>query len=182
MNQRLDRLNGLHPMLRDPALRLVERCEQKLKRRLFIVHGWRSMAEQMAIYAKGRTYNRETQEWEIADAATIVTKARPGSSAHNVITQAGAPASMALDVIPFAPDGSLHWEVHKVDPNFWDDLYALAWTVGLDPEGDQIGSYLAGDRGHFGEPGWKMKLEGLGLLLPSADPATSHSPLATRQT
>lgn len=166
MNQRLDRLNGLHPMLRDPALRLVERCEQTLGRRLFIVHGWRSMPAQMAIYAKGRTLDRETGEWEITDAAAVVTKARPGLSAHNVITQAGQPASMALDIIPFAPDGSLDWEV---DLDFWDALYELAWKVGLDPEGDPIGSYLAGDRGHFGEPGWKLKLQGLGLLLPAAD-------------
>ncbi len=172
MNQRLDRLNGLHPMLRDPALRLVERCEQKLKRRLFVVHGWRSMAEQMAIYAKGRTYNRETQEWDVTDAAAIVTKARPGLSAHNVITRAGAPAAMALDVIPLAADGSLDWQVEL---DFWDDLYELAWKVGLDPEGDQIGSYLAGDRGHFGEPGWKLKMDGLALLLPSADLATGQT-------
>lgn len=177
MNQRLDRLNGLHPMLRDPALMLVERCQLKLKRALFIVHGWRSMAEQMAIYAKGRTYNRETQEWEMADAALIVTKARPGTSAHNVITQAGQPASMALDVVPFADDGSLDWQV---DLGFWDDLYEIAWKVGLDPEGDQIGSYLAGDRGHFGEPGWKLKIEGLGLLLPAIDLATGDSRVASR--
>lgn len=171
MTQHLERLDGLAPMLRQPALELIQRCQQKLGRRLFIVHGWRSLPEQMAIYAKGRAYNRETQEWEIADAAAIVTKARPGSSAHNVITQAGQPASMALDVIPFAPDRSLDWEV---DLGFWDDLYEIAWKVGLDPEGDQIGSYLAGDRGHFGEPGWKLKIEGLGLLLPSADLATGY--------
>ena len=170
MNQRMDRLNGLHPILRDPALCLVERCEQKLKRRLFIVHGWRSLPEQMAIYAKGRSYNRETMDWEIADASAIVTRARPGTSAHNVITQAGQPASMALDVIPFAADGTLDWQVEL---GFWDDLYELAWEVGLDPEGDQIGSYLPGDRGHFGEPGWKLKLDGLGLLLPSVD-LTTH--------
>ena len=166
MNQQLHRLNGLHPMLRDPALTLVERCEAKLKRRLFIVHGWRSLPEQLAIYAKGRTFNRETQEWDVTDAAAIVTKARPGTSAHNVITPAGAPAAMALDVIPFAADGSLDWDVELT---FWDDLYELAWKVGLDPLGDPIGSHLAGDRGHFEEPAWKHKLDGLGLLLPAAD-------------
>ncbi len=46
MNQRLDRIDGLAPMLRQPALKLIERCEQKLGRKLFVVYGWRSVQEQ----------------------------------------------------------------------------------------------------------------------------------------
>jgi hypothetical protein len=161
MDQRLDRLDGLHGCIRQPAMLLIERCTLKLNRKLLIVQGWRSLQEQMLIYQKGRTLNRDTNEWEIT--GDIVTKAKPGLSAHNVISKQGERASMALDVIPLLPDGTAEW---NVDDNFWDKLYELAWKVGLDPLGDVIGSYLAGDKGHFEEPAWKLKLDGLGLIQP----------------
>ena len=163
MDQRLDRLDGLHGCIRRPALLLIERCAFSLNRKLLVVQGWRSIQEQMLIYQKGRTLNRETGEWEISDPKAIVTKAKPGLSAHNVITKLGERASMAVDLIPLLPDGKPEWDV---DENFWDKLYELAWKVGLDPLGDPIGSYLAGDKGHLEEPGWKLKLEGLGLIQP----------------
>lgn len=164
MNQRLERIDGLAPFLQQPALKLVERCEQKLRRKLFIVHGWRSVQEQALLYQKGRTYNRLAGEWEVSDPKAIVTRAKPGTTAHNVISLKGEKASMALDVIPFDDQGQLDWHV---DLDFWDGLYEIAWKLGLDPLGDIIGSYLAGDRGHFEEPGWKWKLDGLGLMLPT---------------
>lgn len=164
MNQRLDRIDGLAKFLHAPTLRLIEMCGIKLKRKLMVVHGWRSFADQYLIYQKGRTLNRSTGVWEITDAALVVTRANPGTSAHNVITAIGVPASMALDVIPMNEDGTLDW---NVEDDFWDDLYELAWKVGLDPLGDPIGSYLAGDKGHFEEPAWRMKLAGLSLTLPA---------------
>lgn len=163
MNQRLDRVNGCHPVIVQPVLRLVELCERKLARKLLIVHGFRSVQEQMLLYQKGRTYNRETQSWEVAAAKEIVTKSLPGSSPHNVVTVAGQPASMAVDVIPLLPNGNPEWDVNN---HFWDQLYELAWDVGLDPLGDPIGSYLAGDMGHFEEPAWKLKLDSLGCYQP----------------
>lgn len=163
IDQRLDRLDGLHACLRRPAVLLIERCELTLHRKLLVVQGWRSVQEQMLIYQKGRTMNRETGEWEIAVPANVVTRAKPGLSAHNVITKQGARASMALDVIPLLEDGTPEW---TVDGGFFDDLYEIAWKVGLDPLGDPIGSYLAGDMGHFEEPGFRHKLEGLGLIQP----------------
>lgn len=164
MNQRLDRLDGLAPFLRTPALRLIERCEQQLKRKLFVVHTWRSVQEQALLYQKGRTFNRLASEWEVSDPKAIVTKAKPGTTAHNVITTAGGKAAMALDVIPFDANGQLDW---NADLDFWDDLYEISWKVGLDPLGDIIGSHYKGDLGHFEEPGWQLKLEGLGLMLPT---------------
>ena len=165
MNQHLERLDGLAPLLRQPVLRLVEQCQSKLGRPLLIVHGWRSVAEQALLYQQGRVMDRQTGEWVVADASAIVTRAKPGTTAHNVISRTGERASLAVDVIPLRADGSADWEV-SVD--FWDDLYALAWKVGLDPLGDVIGSYLAGDRGHFEEPGWAYKLDGLVLLRPTS--------------
>lgn len=160
-DQHLERLSGLHGCIHRPALLLIERCAFSLNRKLLVVQGWRSIQEQMLIYQKGRTLNRDTGEWEIT--GDIVTRAKPGLSAHNVITRQGERASMALDVIPLTADGRSDWEVND---NFWDKLYELAWKVGLDPLGDPIGSYLAGDKGHFEEPAWKLKLDGLNLIQP----------------
>jgi hypothetical protein len=129
-----------------------------------VVNGYRSLDEQALIYQKGRTLNRTTGIWEITDAAQVVTRAKPGTSAHNIVrVTTGAPASMALDVIPLNEDGTPDWDV---GPDFWDDLYEISWKVGLDPLGDPIGSYLAGDNGHFEEPCWKLKIDALGLMFP----------------
>jgi hypothetical protein len=95
--------------------------------------------------------------------SSVVTRAKPGLSAHNVITIAGGPASMAVDVIPLNKDGSPDW---RVGDDFWDDLYKIAWKVGLDPLGDPVGSYLAGDLGHIEEPAWKLKIDALGCVQP----------------
>lgn len=164
MNQRLDRLDGCHPLIRQPVLRLVESCEQKLGKKLFLVHGFRSVQEQLLLYQKGRTYDRENAVWIVTDERALVTRAMPGLSAHNVITTAGKPAAMGVDVIPFDEAGQLDWDV---DINFWDDLYTLAWKVGLDPLGDQIGAFLKGDLGHFEEPCWKLKIDALGCYQPT---------------
>lgn len=169
MNQRLYRIDECHPILKQPALRLVELCEQKLGRKLLIVHGFRSVQEQLLIYQKGRTYNRESQVWEVTDEQAIVSKAKPGLSAHNVVTVAGSPASMAVDVIPLRADGAADWDVAL---KFWDELYELAWKVGLDPLGDTIGAYLKGDLGHFEEPAWKLKIDALGCYQPVALPGS----------
>lgn len=163
MNQHLERIEGLHPLIKDAAAQLLAKCELTLKRQLLVVRGWSSNQEQMLLFQKGRTLNRETGVWEISDKAAIVTHSQPGLSAHNVITKLGGRASMALDVIPLNDDGTPQWDV---DQDFWDDLWEIAWRVGLDPLGDPIGSYLAGDLGHFEEPAWKLKLTGLGLLQP----------------
>lgn len=163
MDQRLDRLDGLHGCIRQPALVLIERCAALLQRKLLVVQGWRSLQDQMLIYQKGRVFNRETLEWDILDQKAIVTWAKPGLSAHNVISRQGERASMALDVIPMHVNGTPDWEVSDT---FWSQLYEIAWKVGLDPLGDPIGSYLAGDKGHFEEPAWKLKLGGLGLIQP----------------
>ena len=163
MDQRLDRLDGLHGCIRQPALILIEQCWVKLQRKLLVVQGWRSLQEQMLIYQKGRVYNRETSGWEVSEPVLIVTNAKPGLSAHNVIDRRGERAAMAVDVIPFALDGKPDW---GVSDGFWQALYEIAWKVGLDPLGDPIGSYLAGDKGHFEEPAWKLKLSGLSLIQP----------------
>lgn len=163
MNQRLERLDGCAELIRQPALKLIELADVRLGRKLLVVSGWRSVQEQLLNYQKGRTINRETGDWEVSNGRLIVTNAKPGFTPHNVITRSGGRAALAFDCIPLNLDGSADWTPGQ---DFWDALYELAWKVGLDPLGDRVGAYLAGDAGHFEEPGWKWKLDGLGLLLP----------------
>ena len=165
MNQHLERLDGLAPVIRMPVLRLLELTKQKLGATLMIVWGFRSVADQMRIYQQGRVFDRAQGIWVVDDLKQVVTKAQPGSSAHNVVTPDGKPAALGVDVIPLdATTGQPNW---APDDLFWDDLYELSWKVGLDPLGDPIGAYLQADKGHFEEPSWKLKLDGLGLVLPS---------------
>lgn len=163
MNQHLDRLDGLAPFLHAPALKLVELCDERLKRKLMIVSGWRSVQEQMLNYQKGRVMNRETGEWEVSDVSLVVTKAKPGMTPHNAITKDGQRAALAFDCVPLKMNGDADW---LIDMGFWDSLYELAWKVGLDPLGDTIGDYLKGDLGHFQEPGYTYKMSALGIIFP----------------
>lgn len=163
MNQRLERLDGLALFLQQPALKLVELCDAKLKRKLMIVSGWRSVQEQMLNFQRGRTMNRETGEWEVADKSLVVTNAKPGLTPHNAITRDGQRAALAFDCVPLKSNGEADW---LVDMGFWDNLYELSWKVGLDPLGDPIGEYLKGDLGHFQEPGYTYKMSALGIILP----------------
>lgn len=164
MNPHLERLDGVAPLLHAPVRRLLELSELKLHRKLMIVTGYRSLEEQLLKYSQGRTVNRETGDWEVTNAKEVVTNATPGRSAHNVVTRAGRPASLAVDLCPVTPSGVLDWTPGAA---FWEALWELAHECGLDPLGDRIGAYLKGDDGHFEEPAWKLKMEALGLTLPS---------------
>ncbi|MDH5738713.1 MAG: D-alanyl-D-alanine carboxypeptidase family protein [Nitrospira sp.] len=163
MNQRLERVEQCHPVIQQSVLSLVKRCEQELGRHLLIVHGYRSSQAQQLLYQKGREFDRETATWMVVDALSVVTNALPGLSAHNVVTREGRPASMAVDVIPLNTDGSADWDVAM---EFWTALFEIAWKVGLDPLGDTTGAYLKGDLGHYEEPGWKLKIDGLRCIQP----------------
>lgn len=164
MNQHLERLNGLAGFLQPVCLELITRCERDLTRTLLVVRGWSSYTEQLAKYQQGRTFDRAAGVWVETEPGLIVTRAAPGLSAHNVVQQGTmAKAAVGVDLIPLLPNGEPDWNVGLA---FWEALYPLAWRCGLDPLGDKIGAYLKGDLGHFEEPNWKMKLQGLGLVQP----------------
>ncbi len=167
MNSRLDRLEGVAAFLHRPIIRLFELCEEKLKTRMLLVHGFRSSQEQLLLYQKGRSFNREECIWTVTNKLEVVTNALPGKSAHNVVKKIdGRAAAVGIDAVPFTNDGGVNWSPPDA---FWASVYELAWKVGLDPLGDQIGAYVQWDKGHFEEPAWKEKLEGLGLILPASD-------------
>jgi hypothetical protein len=163
--QHLDRLRLLAPIVRDPATLWIQRVQERLGLRLLVVSTWRDVRQQMALYQQGRTYHRETGEWEETDPTKVVTRAKPGTSAHNVVTREGMPASLALDVVPLTPDGRAAWDTPA---ETWTRLYELAADCGLDPYGDAWGASFPTDKGHVEEPGWKWKLNALGLILPTA--------------
>jgi len=162
MNQHLERLDGMAPFMVKPVMRLIERCQISLGRRLLVVSGYRSAEEQRQKYQQGRRLVGGV--WLIEDELKIITRALPGLTPHNVVTvKDHAPASVAVDLIPLFDDGRADWHVSDA---FWANLYELSWKVGLDPLGDEIGAVLKNDKGHFEEPAWKLKLEGLGLMQP----------------
>lgn len=191
MNQHLERLVDCAPFVRDCGLELIDAAKTQLGFMLLVVRGYESTVQQWKRYQQGRRYDRAEDDWVIEDPAQVVTYAKGGTSGHNVITRAGQPASVCLDVIPLDQVGQPLWALqgaqyldsmeqpHQLDHRWiqtydrteeacWTQLYELSWKYGLDPYGDKIGAYLARDKGHLEEPAWKRKLEGLGLVLPSA--------------
>lgn len=163
MNGHWERIETLAEFLREPARCLLRDCETKLHRTLLVVQAWRSLDAQMQIYQHGRTYSRETGEWFVTDPILVKTNAKPGQSAHNVVTLDNRPAALGWDVVPLYENGNPEWDAPDA---FWEDLYDLAWKYGFDPLGDPTGAYLKWDRSHLEEPAWKYKMHGLGLRFP----------------
>lgn len=164
MNQRRERLETLALFLRKPAHEFLDRVKSKLGVTLLVVHAYRDARLQMALYQKGREYDREAGTWKIVSRAEMVTNAMPGKSAHNTVDAAGTPASLALDAIPLDAKGTAVWNYSS---KLWEPIYEIAADCGFDPYGDKWGADMARDPGHFEEPGWKLKAPGLGLLLPT---------------
>lgn len=141
--------------------------QKDLGHTLFVIYTWRSVIDQYKLYQQGREYRRDESVWVVVDDQQVVTDAEPGESPHNVIAQGGAPASVALDVVPMSQStGALLWNTPMVQ---WQRIYALAWRFGLDPLGDAVGAHFKRDLCHFEEPAWKYKLAGLHLIQPHAD-------------
>jgi len=170
MNQHLERLDQLAPCMQDKVRQWISECQLELGGPLLLVHSYRSAAHQMLIWQKGRTFDREAGAWLVSSPKDVVTQAKPGQSAHNVVDSEGRPAAMAVDVIPLDPRGIALWSY-----NNWTPIYEVAKRHGLDPYGDPEGAYLPSDQGHVEYPNWKACLESLGLRLPRMEqPSTSQ--------
>jgi peptidoglycan LD-endopeptidase CwlK len=97
----------LHPIIRDEVFSLVTELDTLLsgKAKMRIVQGLRTIEEQNALYAKGRTAPGK-----------IVTNAKGGSSYHNY--------GIAID-FAFLIDGKeISWDINKD----WDDDKISDWT------------------------------------------------------
>src|SRR5579875_3461027 len=125
-----ERLAQLAPVIQEAAQTFLTRAEERLGLRLLVVFTWRSVREQWTLYAQGRQYRPESRTWDVVNPGALRTRARPGTSAHNVITRDGQPASLALDVVPLSADGQPQWQTPDAT---WTRLYEIAADCGLDP-------------------------------------------------
>jgi hypothetical protein len=85
------RINTLHPLIRRPAKELVLRCQINLGINLRVSQALRTIAEQDALYAKGRTVSGD-----------IVTNAKGGSSYHNY--------GLAFDLVEITSGGGVNYD------------------------------------------------------------------------
>lgn len=183
MSIRLDRLDQCHPIVRTKTILWTSAVKAQMNVTLLIVQGFRPVKDQMILYQQGREYDRGSGEWKVVDPTKVVTNSKPGRSGHNVVYRAsGKGASMCVDIVPLDQHGVALWRQPNeteiqlsqrwvntfdcIEETAWTRLYELAHKYGLDPLGDKVGAYLAYDKGHFEEGGWKYILEDLGLTFP----------------
>jgi len=125
-----NRLKKVHPELAR-RVRIVIENLAKAGMQVEVVQGLRTVAEQDALFAQGRT-----------KPGKVVTNARGGQSNHNY--------GIAVDVVPFA-DGKPNWEA----PNsIWIAIGGEAEKVGLEWGGNWK-KFL--DRPHIQLPGLTIK-------------------------
>ncbi len=114
----------LHPMIREEVKRLIEQAESGFPAewKIRIVQGLRTIEEQDALYAQGRT-----------KPGPIVTKARGGSSYHNY--------GLAIDfAIMYGP--TLSWDImadkDKDGIRDWQEVVNTFKAAGYEYGGDWI--------------------------------------------
>lgn len=106
----MTKLESLDPVLRPLVQQLLMAMEIATGCKWIIVSGRRTMAEQKKLYDQGRT-----------TPGGIVTKAKPGQSAHNF--------GMAADIAPMK-DGKIWWDAPK---SMWKLMADTAKQIGLVP-------------------------------------------------
>lgn len=107
-----DRLDGLHPLLKDKAEKLIELAKSE-GIDITITQGLRTTAEQNKLYAQGRTAPGKK-----------VTNAKGGYSYHNF--------GLAFDIAVVDDDGEINWNVDKR----WLKVGQLGKSLGLEWGGD----------------------------------------------
>lgn len=115
------RLEGLQPVVKAAAEALIERCNSRGVQ-IIITQGLRTIAEQDALYAQGRT-----------KPGSIVTNARGGYSNHNF--------GWAIDFALLLPDGrTVSWDTLRDDDKDslpdWSEVVEEAKKLGFEWGGD----------------------------------------------
>ena len=106
-----ERIKKLHPAAQPVFRRFIEMCEDQLGITLRITQGLRTIDEQDALYAKGRT-----------EPGPRVTNAKGGSSFHNYC--------LAVDLAVLEPGGSIDWDYNMAL------LKPIAASMGIEWGGD----------------------------------------------
>lgn len=124
------RIDTLEPDFKKIVEELIEKVEAATGRKWAISDARRTMARQAEIYAQGRT-----------KPGKIVTKAPPGSSAHNF--------GLAVDLWPLLPDDDFDW---KAPDKLFKTMADIAVGMGL-----TAGYYFHSihDAPHVEHPRWK---------------------------
>ena len=126
----MDKIGTLEPGFREVVADLLVRAEKETGVKWVITSGRRTMSEQQKLYDQGR----KTQ-------GPVVTKAAPGSSAHNF--------GLAADLAPMRGDG-IWWSAPR---QIWDKMGAIAEALGL-TWGGHFKSFL--DLPHTEAKNWKI--------------------------
>lgn len=163
-HQHTERLRQAHPLHQARMDELLRRAPLPL----LIVRVYARPEEQLEKWKVGRTFVPALGQWEVT--GTIVTRAAPGTSAHETVTAAGLPAAVATDIVPLTDKGAPWW---NAPDSVWQSLYSIAAKhCGLDAYGDPHGRYLGWDKGHMEEPGFQIVLPALGIQMPDVSKLT----------
>lgn len=106
-----ERIETLHPAIRQKAISFINEVEKRLKIQLRVTSALRTWEEQDKLYAQGRT-----------EKGSIVTNVRGGFSNHNY--------GLALDVVPIIK-GKAVFNTDK-----WDEIAKIGKEIGFDWGGD----------------------------------------------
>lgn len=105
----MSKIDSLEPEFKEKVVALIEKTELATKLKWVVTSGRRTMAEQLQLWEQGRTAP-----------GRVVTKARPGSSAHNF--------GLAADLAPVRRDGHIWWDAPK---SVWQTMADIARDMGL---------------------------------------------------
>jgi peptidoglycan L-alanyl-D-glutamate endopeptidase CwlK len=107
------KIDTLDPLIKPKVVALLAAAEAATGLRWVVTAARRTMADQMAIYAQGRTAPGK-----------VVSNAPAGSSAHNY--------GLAADLAPLKADGSIWWgATRKVWQQMADEAVKLGLTSGF---------------------------------------------------
>ena len=109
-------LEDLHPDLKPLCEQWLAKCQQQ-SIGAFVTQTYRSVAEQDAMYAQGRTAPGK-----------IVTNARGGHSAHNFAMPDGTPAAKAFDFAIKSTGNELNWNVNSPE---WKAAIAIGQDLNM---------------------------------------------------
>ncbi|MEK4195967.1 M15 family metallopeptidase [Paenibacillus sp. FSL L8-0323] len=117
------RLKGLHPVVLAATTALIERCYARGVP-IIITQGLRTIAEQDALYAQGRTKS-----------GSVVTNAKGGTSYHNY--------GLAIDFALLLPDGKqVSWDLKRDGDGDkvadWTEVVREAKSLGFEWGGDFV--------------------------------------------
>lgn len=109
-------INQLSPVLQVLCARFLQKCKDA-NINAFVTQTYRSVEEQNADYAQGRT-----------TPGRIITDARGGQSPHNCADSNGMPCAKAFDFAIKNEDGALNWDASS-DP--WQTAIRIGLSLGL---------------------------------------------------